>query len=88
VTVVAIDGGCSNLPFVSSGQIGATAGQFPGKMAQLGVDAISSFDKTGKKPANQAGQGFDNTGTQLYTDSPQPGVQSITTSAAQKVCWG
>lgn len=88
VTVVAIDGGCSNLSFVSSGQIGATAGQFPGKMAVEGVDAIANFDKTGKKPTNQAGQDFFNTGTQLYTDSAQPGVPSITSSAAQKLCWG
>ena len=88
VTVVAIDGGCSNLPFVANGQIGATAGQFPGKMAVEGVDAIANFAKTGKKPANQAGQDFFNTGTQLYTDSPQAGVASITSAAAKKLCWG
>jgi fructose transport system substrate-binding protein len=88
VTVVAIDGGCSNLPFVASGAIGATAGQFPGKMAVSGVDAISAFAKTGKKPTNQAGQDFFNTGTQLYTDTAQPGVPSITSAAASKVCWG
>ncbi|TAM70553.1 MAG: sugar ABC transporter substrate-binding protein [Microbacteriaceae bacterium] len=88
VTVVAIDGGCSNLPFVAKGEIGATAGQFPGKMALEGVDAIAAFAKTGKRPTNQAGQDFFNTGTQLYTDSPQAGVASITTSAASKICWG
>lgn len=88
VTVVAIDGGCSNLPFLSNGSIGATAGQFPGKMAVEGVDAIAQFAKTGKKPTNQQGRDFFNTGTQLYTDQPQPGVPSITSSAAGKVCWG
>ncbi len=88
VTVVAIDGGCSNLSFVSNGQIGATAGQFPGKMAVEGVDAIADFAKSGKKPTNQAGQDFFNTGTQLYTDSAQPGVPSITSGAAAKLCWG
>ncbi|TWP35423.1 sugar ABC transporter substrate-binding protein [Leekyejoonella antrihumi] len=88
VTVVAIDGGCSNLPFVKSGEIGATAGQFPGKMALEGVDAIAQFAKTGKKPTNQAGKDYFNTGTKLYTDSPQSGVPSITTAAASKVCWG
>lgn len=88
VTVVAIDGGCSNLSFVSSGEIGATAGQFPGKMAAEGVDAIAQYVKTGKKPTNQAGKDFFNTGTELYTDSAQPGVSSITTKAASKVCWG
>lgn len=88
VTIVTIDGGCSNLPFVANGEIGATAGQFPGKMAVEGVDAIAQFSKTGKKPANQAGQDFFNTGTQLYTNSPEPGITSTTTQAASKVCWG
>jgi fructose transport system substrate-binding protein len=88
VSIVTIDGGCSNLPFVSNGEIGATAGQFPGKMALEGVDAIAKFAKTGKKPTNQAGQDFYNTGTQLYTDSPQSGVASITAAAAKNKCWG
>ena len=88
VTIVAIDGGCSNLPFVAAGEIGATAGQFPGKMAVEGVDAIAKFAKTGEKPTNQAGQDFFNTGTQLYTDSAQTGVSSITTKAAASLCWG
>ncbi len=88
VSLVAIDGGCHNLPFVSSGQIGATAGQYPGKMALDGVDAIANYAKTGKKPANQPGQDFFNTGTQLYTNSPQAGVPSITSTAASKICWG
>jgi|SRR5579875_725730 len=88
VTVVAIDGGCSNLSFVSSGQVGATAGQFPGKMAADGVDAIAAYVKTGKKPTNQPGKDFYNTGTELYTDSPQPGVTSISTKAAASKCWG
>jgi len=88
VSLVAIDGGCKNLPFVTSGQIGATAGQFPGKMAVDGVDAIAQFAKTGKKPANEAGQDFFNTGTELYAATAQPGVASITPSAAAKTCWG
>ncbi len=88
VTVVAIDGGCSNLPFVSKGEIAATAGQYPGKMAKDGVDAIAAFARTGKKPTNQAGRDFYNTGTELYSDAPQSGVPSITSKAAAKVCWG
>jgi len=36
VTVVAIDGACTALPFIKSGEIGATAGQFPGT-AQLAL---------------------------------------------------
>jgi fructose transport system substrate-binding protein len=88
VTVVAIDGGCSNLPFLANGEIGASAGQFPGKMAKEGVDAIAAYARTGKKPTNQAGQSFYNTGTELYTDNAEPGVPSITGTAAAKVCWG
>lgn len=88
VSIVTIDGGCSNLPFVANGEIGATAGQFPGKMALDGVRAIAQFAKTGKKPTNQAGRDFYNTGTQLYTDSPQSGVASITAAAAKNKCWG
>jgi fructose transport system substrate-binding protein len=86
--VVTIDGGCSNLPFVSSGEISATAGQFPGKMALDGVDAIAKFAKTGVKPTNEPGQDFFNTGTELYTNTPESGVSSATTSAASKICWG
>lgn len=88
VTIVTVDGGCAALPFVTSGEISATAGQFPDKMALDGVDAIAKYAKTGTKPKNEAGQDFFNTGTKLYTDSPQPGVPSITTQKASKLCWG
>jgi fructose transport system substrate-binding protein len=57
-------------------------------MALDGVRAIAQFAKTGKKPTNQAGRDFYNTGTQLYTDSPQSGVASITAAAAKNKCWG
>jgi fructose transport system substrate-binding protein len=86
--VVAIDGGCSNLPFVASGQIAATAGQFPGKMAADGVDAIYNLVTKHVHPATSAGLGFFNTGTKLYTSDPQPGVSSVTPSAAKPICWG
>ena len=86
--VVAIDGGCSNLPFVANGAINATAGQFPGKMAADGLDAIVNFAKTGKKTGPTPGLTFYNTGTQLYTNDPQSGVASVTATAAKKLCWG
>ena len=88
VTVVTVDGGCAALKFVKSGAIGATAGQYPDKMAQLGVDAVAKFAKTGKRPTNQRGQDFVNTGTKLYTDKAQPGVTGLTTAQASKICWG
>lgn len=86
--VVAIDGGCSNLPFVQSGAIGATAGQFPGTMASDGVDAIYNLVTKHVHPAATPGLGFYNTGTKLYTNDPQPGVPSLTVSQAKPICWG
>jgi fructose transport system substrate-binding protein len=86
--VVAIDGGCSNLPFVQSGAIAATAGQFPGTMASDGVDAIYKLVTKHVHPAATPGLGFHNTGTKLYTNDPQAGVPSLTASQAKAICWG
>jgi fructose transport system substrate-binding protein len=86
--VVAIDGGCSNLPFVANGSIAATAGQFPGKMASDGVDAIYNLVTKHAHPATSPGLGFFNTGTKLYTNDPQPGVPSGTVQSAKQICWG
>ena len=86
--VVAIDGGCSNLPYLSNGEIAATAGQFPGKMASDGVDAIYNLVTKHVHPATSPGLGFFNTGTKLYTNDPQSGVPSITATQAKSICWG
>jgi fructose transport system substrate-binding protein len=86
--VVAVDGGCSNLPYLANGSIAATAGQFPGKMASLGVDAIYNLATKHVHPAASPGLGFFNTGTMLYTNSKQPGVPSVSAAAAKKLCWG
>jgi fructose transport system substrate-binding protein len=86
--VVAIDGGCSNLPYIADGSIAATAGQYPGKMASLGVDSIYKLVTQHVKPATSPGLGFLNTGTKLYTNDPQPGVPSLTASQAKSICWG
>src|SRR6476620_2466328 len=88
VLVVSVDGGCSGVNNVKAGVIGATAQQYPVKMAELGVKAIVDLAKTGKKPANSPGLDFYNTGVQLVTDKAVDGVKSITTSEASKVCWG
>ena len=56
--VVSIDGGCTGVNNVKSGIIGATAQQYPVKMAELGVKAIVDLAKTGKKPANSRGPGL------------------------------
>jgi fructose transport system substrate-binding protein len=86
--VVAIDGGCSNLSYLQNGSIAATAGQFPGKMASDGVDAIFNLVTKHSHPAASPGLGFFNTGTMLYTNDPQPGVPSTSITAAKSLCWG
>ncbi|WP_427006290.1 substrate-binding domain-containing protein [Pseudarthrobacter sp. H2] len=88
VLVVSVDGGCSGVNSVKSGIIGATAQQYPVKMAELGVKAIVELAKTGKKPANSEGLDFYNTGVELVTDKAATGVKSIGTADAAKICWG
>ncbi|SDK60824.1 substrate-binding protein domain-containing protein [Arthrobacter sp. ok362] len=88
VLVVSIDGGCAGVNNVKSGVIGATAQQYPVKMAELGVKAIVEIAKTGKKPANSEGLDFFNTGVALVTDKAADGVTSITTAEASQMCWG
>ena len=51
-------------------------------MASKGVEAVAEFIKTGKKPESI------DTGEQLVTDHPVPGVPSITTDEGMKLCWG
>lgn len=88
VIIVSVDGGCAGVDNVKSGVIGATAQQYPVKMAELGVKAIVDLAKSGTKPANSEGLDFFNTGVELVTDKPADGVKSITTDAASEICWG
>jgi len=87
VIVAAIDGGCADVPYLANGAITATSGQFPGKMAALGVTAISTLARTGQKPGVTPGLGYFNTGTELYTNSPISGVKSLTTTQEAGLCW-
>jgi len=50
VTIVSVDGGCPGVENVKKGVIGATSQQYPLKMASMGVDAVSEFAKSEKKP--------------------------------------
>lgn len=86
--VVAIDGGCGNLKFVESGAIDATAAQFPGKMASLGVTAVHNLITKDERPATSPGEEFFDTGVKLFTNDPQAGVDSVTSAEAKKQCWG
>ena len=86
--VVTIDGSCANLPYVAGGKIAATAGQFPGKMASDAVTAMFNLVTKGLKPKPTAGLNYYNTGTELYTNTPMPGVPSLNSTQAAKTCWG
>ena len=88
VTIVSVDGGCPGVAAVKAGQIGATSQQYPLKMAQEGVDAISQFAKDGTKPQATAGKTFTDTGVNLITDQPQTGVDSKDTGFGTQNCWG
>ena len=82
VTVVAVDGGCQGVKWVKEGIIGATSQQYPLLMAADGVEAVNEYIKTGKKPHSM------DTGEQLVTDHPVPGVPSISVEEGLKKCWG
>lgn len=88
VLVVAVDGGCPGVRNVADSVIAATAMQFPLLMAQKGVEAVARFITDGTRPMATDGQDFINTGVKLVTDRPVPGLPSITTQEALKMCWG
>jgi fructose transport system substrate-binding protein len=86
--LVTIDGSCANLPYVKSGAVSATAGQYPGKMGALALDAIVDHIEKGTPFSATPGLDFYDTGTAVYTDQPVAGVPSITAAKAASVCWG
>jgi fructose transport system substrate-binding protein len=89
VLIVSVDGGCSpGLELVASGVIGATAQQYPGKMATLGMEAIKTLAEGGAAPAVSPGLDFFNTGVALVTDTAADGVESISVAEGQEICWG
>ncbi|MGN8027484.1 substrate-binding domain-containing protein [Microbacterium sp. 22242] len=88
VTIVSIDGGCTGIGYVKDGIIGATAQQYPSKMASLGMEAIAKIARGGEKPKPTDGLDFFSTGQKLVTDQAQTGLESITTADAASTCWG
>jgi fructose transport system substrate-binding protein len=88
VTIVSIDGGCPGVDNVKGGVIGATSMQFPLKMAQLGVDAVSDFANGGSTPSASGGADFINTGVTLITDKKVAGVESQDSTWGADNCWG
>ena len=88
VVMVSVDGGCPGVRNVQAGVIGATSQQYPLRMAALGVEAVVKYAKTGVKPQPTPGKKFFDTGVNLVTDHPVPGVPSIGTAEGLKLCWG
>jgi fructose transport system substrate-binding protein len=86
--IVSVDGGCAGVESVKSGVIGATAQQYPLKMATLGMEAIAKIARGGEKPKPSAGLDFYNTGVALVTDKKVEGVDSISADEGAKICWG
>jgi len=83
VTIVSIDGGCAGVRNVKAGVIAATSQQYPLKMASLGIAAIVNYAKTGKKVS-----GYTDTGVNLITAKPLPGVPSKGLAFGLASCWG
>lgn len=88
VTIVSVDGGCPGVENVKNGVIGATSQQYPLKMAEMGVQAITAFAKDGTKPEAPGGKSFIDTGVTLITDKPVDGVESKDTAFGLENCWG
>jgi len=88
VTIVSVDGGCPGVENVKKGVIGATSQQYPLKMAEMGVQAVTEFAESGKKPEPTAGKDFVDTGVTLVTDKPVDGVESKDTAFGLENCWG
>jgi fructose transport system substrate-binding protein len=88
VTIVSVDGGCPGVENVKKGIIGATSQQYPLKMAEMGVAAITEFAKSDAKPEPTAGKDFVDTGVTLITDEPVEGVESKDTTFGADNCWG
>lgn len=84
VVLVSVDGGCEAIKGpVRSGDIDATAQQYPENMARLGVTAIAEAVRGGESPS-----GTVNTGVELITGSPAPGVTSRDVAFGVRNCWG
>ena len=89
VIVVSVGGGCEpGLRLVGEGVIGATAQQYPSRMATLGMEAIKTLVDGGPPPAVTPGLDVVDTGVALVTDRPVAGLDSISLADARGMCWG
>ena len=83
VLIVSVDGGCTGVKGVQSGQIAATSQQYPLKMASAGVEAVARYGKDGTKAS-----GYTDTGVTLIADKQVAGVQAKDTTFGLENCWG
>jgi len=88
VAIYAIDGSCSGLKNVTSGEFAADAVQYPGKMASLGVSSIAKLARGGSKPSVTDGKTFYDTGTALVAAKSLAGPSVQSPSQAASACWG
>ncbi len=86
--IVSIDGSCQGMQDVENGIFAADATQYPGKMAKLGVDAVANIGKGEDPPSLPPGKDYLDTGTNLVTAEPLPGIESQTPAEGKKACWG
>lgn len=84
ILMVSVDGGCPGVQAIADGTLGATAMQFPSKMALDGMKAIVDAVKSGKAPTESS----IDTGSALVTDQPADTVDSEDTAWGLKECWG
>jgi fructose transport system substrate-binding protein len=85
--VVSIDGSCGGIGLVKSGVFAADATQYPGRMASLGVTTVAKASSSGAG-TERSSTSFLDTGTNLVTSKPQPGVKSQSPATALQRCWG
>ncbi|TDC05090.1 sugar ABC transporter substrate-binding protein [Nonomuraea longispora] len=83
VLIVSVDGGCTGVRAVQSGQIAATSQQYPLKMAEDGVKAVAAYAKGGQKPT-----GYTDTGVTLITDKAADGIEAEDAAFGLANCWG
>ena len=84
VIIVSVDGGCEAIKQgVRPGDIDATSQQYPENMAREGITAIAAAARGGEPPT-----GYLDTGLELITGDPAPGVDSKDVAFGVRNCWG
>ena len=86
--LVSVDGGRGGVEDVKKGNITATSQQYPLRMADLGVKAISEIAKGGAKPAVSPGLDFYDTGVTLIANNPVAGIDSKDAQYGLDNAWG